>query len=227
MRSYNWWLLVCISLGVWACEATPGSPGGRSGRSTGGAAPGQKEATTGADDSTPTDQASEHNEASQAANAPSQSESSGGQGGEPNADDGGQPPASTGCTAVTAETYENNEGNDAEFTAKFFPTKDRDNEYIDMFFRSAQLGTHAYGAGNNADLYTCDQCLLVVRNGKNFYPSAGTITVLPGSEATKKKLVAKLSQLTLVEIQITSSYHSVKVPGGECITLAPSSINVL
>ena len=140
--------------------------------------------------------------------------------------DGGQAPASAACTALTAETYENNEGNDAEFTAKFFPTKDRDNEYIDMFFRSAQQGTHTYGAGNNADLYPCAQCLLVVRNGKNFYPSAGTITVLPGSEATKKKLVAKLSQLTLVEIQITSSYHSVKVPGGECITLAPTSINV-
>ena len=135
--------------------------------------------------------------------------------------DGGQAPASAACTALTAETYENNEGNDAEFTAKFFPTKDHDNEYIDMFFRSAQQGTHTYG-----DLYTCAQCLLVVRNGKNFYPSAGTITVLPGSEATKKKLVAKLSQLTLVEIQITSSYHSVKVPGGECITLAPTSINV-
>jgi hypothetical protein len=68
--------------------------------------------------------------------------------------------------------------------------------------------------------------LLVVRNGKNFYPSAGTITVLPGSEPTKKKLVAKLSQLTLVEIQITSSYHSIKVPGGECISLAPTDINV-
>jgi hypothetical protein len=130
------------------------------------------------------------------------------------------------CTGLTAEPYENNEGNNAEFTAKFFPTGDRDNEYIDMFFRSSALGTHSYGAGKNADLYTCTQCMLIVRNGKNFYPVKGTITVKAGSKPMKKSLVANLSQLTLIEIKISGSYHSIPVPGGECVTLAPASINV-
>jgi hypothetical protein len=62
--------------------------------------------------------------------------------------------SSAPCVALTAEPYENNEGNDAEFTAKFYPTADRDHEYIDMFFRSGALGTHSYGVGKNADLYT-------------------------------------------------------------------------
>ncbi len=130
------------------------------------------------------------------------------------------------CVALTAEPYENNEGNDAEFTAKFFPTADRDNEYIDMFFRSGALGTHAYGVGVNADLYTCEQCLLIVRNKKNFYPTAGTITIAAGSQPMKKTLFATLSKLTLVEITISPSYHSIPVAGGECVTLAPATINV-
>lgn len=130
------------------------------------------------------------------------------------------------CVALTAEPYENNEGNDAEFTAKFFPTADRDHEYIDMFFRSGALGAHAYGVGANADLYTCAQCLLIVRNKKNFYPTAGTITIAAGSQPMKKTLFATLSKLTLVEITISSSYHSIPVPGGECVTLAPATINV-
>lgn len=142
-------------------------------------------------------------------------------------DPGGGGVADAGtCAALTAEPYENNEGNDAEFTAKFFPTADRDNEYIDMFFRSGALGDHAYGVGLNADLYTCEQCMLVVRNGKNFYPTAGTISVLAGSDPMKKSLVANLTTLTLVEITITGDYHSVVVPGGECATLAPATIDV-
>jgi hypothetical protein len=130
------------------------------------------------------------------------------------------------CVALTAETYENNEGNDAEFTAKFFPTGDRDHEYIDMFFRSGALGTHAYGVGTNADLHTCDQCMLIVRNKKNFYPTTGTITIAAGSQPMKKTLFATLSKLTLIEITISGSCHSIPVPGGECVTLAPASINV-
>jgi hypothetical protein len=153
--------------------------------------------------------------------------SSGGSSGTNATDGDGTGPSSPGsCTALTAETYENNEGNDAEFTAKFFPTRNRDDEYVDMFFRSAALGTFTYGAGKNADLYTCDQCMLVVRNGKNFYPTAGTITIASGSEPMKKKLVATLSMLTLIEITISDSYHSIPVNGGECITLAPASIDV-
>lgn len=135
--------------------------------------------------------------------------------------------ASSGnCAALTAEPYENNEGNDAEFTAKFFPTQNRDDDYIDMFFRSRASGTFTYGAGKNADLYTCDQCMLVVRNGKNFYPTEGTITVQAGSAPLGKKLVAELSQLKLVEITISDDYHSLPVKGGECITLAPATIDV-
>lgn len=144
----------------------------------------------------------------------------------PRSDGGSLPQPSGSCTALTAEPYENNEGNDAEFTAKFFPTDNRDDEYIDMFFRSDDLGTHEYGVGKNADLYTCDQCMLVVRNGKNFYPTAGTITIKPGSKPTKKTLFASLSKLTLIEITISDSYHSIPVQGGECITLEPAEIDV-
>lgn len=143
----------------------------------------------------------------------------------PTKDGGGAKPDES-CTALTAEPYENNEGNDAEFTAKFFPTNNRDDEYIDMFFRSAASGTFAYGQGNNADLYTCDQCMLIVRNGKNFYPTEGTITIATGSEPMKKKLQASLSLLKLVEITIDSDYHSIPVAGGECVTLAPATIDV-
>ena len=50
--------------------------------------------------------------------------------------------------------------------------ENRNGEYIDMFFRSDAVGTHTYGEGDNADLYTCDQCMLIVRNGKNFYRAA-------------------------------------------------------
>lgn len=144
------------------------------------------------------------------------------------ADSGSPQPADSGspCTALTAEAYENNEGNNAEFTAKFFPTGNRDDEYIDMFFRSSTLGTHSYGVGKNADLYTCTQCMLVVRNKKVFYPTQGTITIGAGSQPMKKRLFATLSKLTLIEITISGSYHSIPVPKGECITLAPATISV-
>lgn len=131
-----------------------------------------------------------------------------------------------GCTELTAEEYENNEGNNAEFTAKFFPTDNRDDEYIDMFFRSSADGTHLYGEGKNADLYTCDQCMLIVRNEKNFYPVSGSITIEAGSEPEGKKLIATLSTLKLIEIEISDSYHSVPVIDGECVTLAPAAITV-
>ncbi len=223
MRSSHRWMFTCLLLGASACEAnaTPVA-GRRSGAASKAVA--EPDGNAGAHASTAPGDTSENGAPPQTTGGPTVTPPSASDNGATTSD-GGAPPT-PGCTALTAETYENNEGNDAEFTAKFFPTKDRDNEYIDMFFRSAQLGTHTYGAGGNADLYTCAQCLLVVRNGKNFYPTAGSISVLAGSEPTKKKLVAKLSQLTLVEIQITSSYHSVKVPGGECITLAPANINV-
>lgn len=133
--------------------------------------------------------------------------------------------ASQDCVALTAEPYENNEGNDAEFTAKFFPTSDRNGEYIDMFFRSDELGTHQYGEGDNADLYTCRQCLFIVRNDSTFYPVSGSITIEEGSDATGTTLVAKLSELTLVEIEISDSYHSIPVVDGECVTLAATSID--
>lgn len=129
------------------------------------------------------------------------------------------------CVALTAEEYENNEGNDAEFTAKFFPTRDRDSEYIDMFFRSDDHGTHRYGEGDNADLYTCDQCMLVFRDGRFFYPTSGTITIHAGSAPLGRRLVATLSELRLIEIEISGSYHSIPVPGGECITLAATTID--
>ena len=135
------------------------------------------------------------------------------------------PPPDDGCVALTAEDYENNEGNRAEFTAKFFPTDDRDNEYIDMFFRSDRQGTFRYGEGANADLYTCDQCMLIKRNDSFYYPTAGTITVQPGSEPLGRRLVATLSELRLVEIVISDSYHSIPVEGGECLTLAAASID--
>lgn len=149
-----------------------------------------------------------------------------GSSGETPTKDGGAMTPDDSCTALTAEPYENNEGNDAEFTAKFFPTNDRDDEYIDMFFRSAASGTFAYGQGKNADLYTCDQCMLIVRNGKNFYPTEGTIMIVAGSEPMKKKLQASLSLLKLVEITIDDDYHSIPVAGGECVTLAPATIDV-
>jgi hypothetical protein len=129
------------------------------------------------------------------------------------------------CFALTAENYENNQGINAEFTAKFFPTEDRDHEYVDMFFRSPDLGTYLYGEGDNANYFSCDQCMLVVRNGKNFFPTAGSITIEPGSEPRRKRLYAKLSELTLIEVEIFKA-RSVPVVGGECVTLAPAVIAV-
>ncbi len=138
----------------------------------------------------------------------------------------GGPTGLPGCTALTAEPYENNEGNDTEFTAKFYPTNNRSHEYIDMFYRSGATGTFRYGVGKNADLYSCDQCLFIVRNGKRFYPTEGTITIDPTSKPLKKRLIAQLSLLKLVEITVSPTYHSIPVPGGECVTLAPATINV-
>jgi hypothetical protein len=132
----------------------------------------------------------------------------------------------TNCTALTAEPYENNEGNDTEFTAKFFPTRNRSHEYIDMFYRSGASGTFRYGEGKNADLESCDQCLFMIRNGKRFYAMEGTITIDPRSKPMKTSLYATLSKLKLIEITVSPSYHSIPVPGGECVTLEPATIAV-